>query len=70
MASPFCIDILGGDVMNEFDLAKIRAYVEKPILSPMNIQEQKALCRLLLNIYSTYPEVLKTRMGAPVVTND
>lgn len=36
--------------MDEIDIAKVRNYAESKILAQMNIQEQKALCRLVLDI--------------------
>lgn len=36
--------------MDEIDIAKVRNYVEAKIIAPMNVQEQKALCRLVLDI--------------------
>lgn len=35
--------------MDEIDIAKIRNYAEAKIIAPMNVQEQKALCRLILD---------------------
>lgn len=36
--------------MNEIDIAKVRNYADTKIMAQMNIQEQKALCRLVLDI--------------------
>lgn len=36
--------------MDEIDIAKVQNYVDTIFLAPMNIQEQKALCRLVLDI--------------------
>lgn len=36
--------------MDEIDIAKIQNYVDSKILAPMNIQEQKALCRIILEL--------------------
>lgn len=36
--------------MDEIDIAKVRNYAEAKIIAPMNVQEQKALCRLVLDI--------------------
>lgn len=36
--------------MDEIDIAKVRNYAESKIIAPMNVQEQKALCRLVLDI--------------------
>lgn len=36
--------------MDEIDIAKVQNFVDSKIIAPMNVQEQKALCRVVLEI--------------------
>lgn len=40
--------------MNEIDIAKVRNYADAKVMAQMNIQEQKALCRLVLELVDEY----------------
>lgn len=39
----------------EIDLMKIQNYLDSKILAPMNVQEQKALCRIILCLAQNTP---------------
>lgn len=52
----------------KIDMAKVQNYVDTRILAPMNIQEQKALCRLVLELTAEYERRYKS--GLTVLTEE
>ena len=55
-------------MMDEIDIAKVQNYVDTKILAPMNIQEQKALCRLVLELAAEYKR--RYESGLTVLTEE
>lgn len=54
--------------MDEIDIAKVRNYAEAKIIAPMNVQEQKALCRLVLELAAEYKR--RYESGLTVLTDE
>ena len=55
-------------MMDEIDIAKVQNYVDTKILAPMNIQEQKALCRLVLELAAEYKR--RCESGLAILTEE
>ena len=55
-------------MMDEIDIAKVQNYVDTKILAPMNIQEQKALCRVVLELAAEYKR--RYESGLTVLTEE
>lgn len=54
--------------MDEIDIAKVQNYVDTKILASMNIQEQKALCRIVLELAAEYKR--RYESGLTVLTEE
>lgn len=54
--------------MNEIDIAKVRNYADTKIMAQMNIQEQKALCRLVIELADEYKR--RYESGLTVLTDE
>jgi len=54
--------------MNEIDIAKVRNYADAKVMAQMNIQEQKALCRLVLELADEYER--RYASGLTVLTDE
>ena len=55
-------------MMDEIDIAKVQNYVDTIFLAPMNIQEQKALCRVVLELAAEYKR--RYESGLTVLTEE
>ena len=54
--------------MDEIDIAKVQNFVDSKIISPMNVQEQKALCRVVLELAAEYKR--RHESGLTVLTDE